>query len=394
MVDIAADPKSESATLLTTVTAPIDSVVSLRGVTKSFGRVEVLHGLDLDVRRGEILTLLGPSGCGKTTTLRLIIGLERCSEGDISYEGQTVDSLRRRIFVAPHKRNMGMVFQSYAIWPHMTVFENVAYPMKARHAKSGQIATMVGRALDLVGLGGLASRPATQLSGGQQQRVALARALVYEPDLLLLDEPFSNLDAHLREEMRAEVKVLQRRLGTTILFVTHDQMEAMSLSDRVAVMDRGSIAQIGTPQELYGAPNSPTVRDFMGKTVQFEGSVVAGEGTGYAEFALSADTSHQVRFRASIAEGVKVGQRCYLAVRPERVIVHSRAGMTQPGESAQNRFAGQIEALLFLGDRYQAQVRLTWGQELLLYLPATATWHEGQAVSVEVPQEDVSLWPV
>ncbi|HTE87136.1 MAG TPA: ABC transporter ATP-binding protein, partial [Dehalococcoidia bacterium] len=240
------------------------AVVTLRGVTKSFGRVEVLHGLDLEVRRGEILTLLGPSGCGKTTTLRLVIGLERCSEGEISYEGRIVDSRRRRVFVPPHKRNMGMVFQSYAIWPHMTVFENVAYPMKARHAKSSEITTMVGRALELVGLGGLASRPAPQLSGGQQQRVALARSLVYEPELLLLDEPFSNLDAHLREEMRAEVKVLQRRLGTTILFVTHDQTEAMSLADRVAVMDRGSIAQIGTPQELYGTPTSPTVRDFMG----------------------------------------------------------------------------------------------------------------------------------
>lgn len=389
MVDVASEPLTSPLT----ATAGPDTVVSLRGVTKSFGRVQVLHGLDLDVRRGEILTLLGPSGCGKTTTLRLVIGLERCSEGEISYEGQTVDSPRRRIFVAPHKRNMGMVFQSYAIWPHMTVFENVAYPMKARHAKRPQVATMVGRALDLVGLGNLAGRPATQLSGGQQQRVALARSLVYEPDLLLLDEPFSNLDAQLREEMRAEVKVLQRRLGTTILFVTHDQTEAMSLSDRVAVMDRGSIAQIGTPQELYSTPANAIVRDFMGKTVLFEGTVVARDATGSADFALAADPRQRLRFRFSDEEDVHIGQQGSLSVRPERVIVHPRGGLAAEQGATPNRFSGQIEALLFLGDRYQAQILLTWGQELLLYLPASSSWHEGQGVSVEVPEEDATLWP-
>jgi ABC-type Fe3+/spermidine/putrescine transport system ATPase subunit len=367
--------------------------VSLDKVTKSFGKTEILHGLDLEIRRGEILTLLGPSGCGKTTTLRLVIGLEHCTDGEIDYEGKTVDSPRRRIFVPPHKRNMGMVFQSYAIWPHMTVFENVAYPMKARHAKRAQVTTMVGRALDLVDLGHLADRQATQLSGGQQQRVALARSLVYEPDLLLLDEPFSNLDAHLREEMRAEVKVLQRRLGTTILFVTHDQMEAMSLADRVAVMDRGTIAQIGTPQELYGKPTSPTVRDFMGKTVLFEGKVVRRDATGIAEVALAADSNGSARFRAADGADIDAGQRCYVAVRPERVIVRPRAVMGPASTEAANRFAGWIEALLFLGDRYQAQVRLAWGQELLLYLPPAGTWQEGQSVTVELLEEDATLWP-
>jgi ABC-type Fe3+/spermidine/putrescine transport system ATPase subunit len=295
--------------------APVDAVVSLRDVTKSYGRVEVLHGLDLDVRRGEILTLLGPSGCGKTTTLRLVIGLERCTTGEISYEGKSVDSPARRIFVPPHKRNMGMVFQSYAIWPHMTVFENVAYPMKARHTKSAQVTLMVGRALDLVGLGALAKRQATQLSGGQQQRVALARSLVYEPDLLLLDEPFSNLDAHLREEMRAEVKVLQRRLGTTVLFVTHDQTEAMSLSDRVAVMESGAIAQIGTPQELYASPSNATVRDFMGKTVLFD-CIVIRCAAGFAELALADDENLRARFRAPCDDSVQTGTNYRLAVRP------------------------------------------------------------------------------
>jgi len=352
-----------------------------------------LHGLDLDVRRGEILTLLGPSGCGKTTTLRLVIGLERCSAGEIGYAGRMVDSPQRRIFVPPHKRNMGMVFQSYAIWPHMTVFENVAYPMKARHAKSSQVSLMVGRALELVGLSALASRPATQLSGGQQQRVALARSLVYEPDLLLLDEPFSNLDTQLREEMRAEVKVLQRRLGTTVLFVTHDQTEAMSLSDRVAVMDSGSIAQIGVPQELYARPASETVRDFMGKTVLFEGTLLRRDGSGAAELTLTADPNRHVRVRVSNEDDVHVGRRYHLAVRPEHVSVHAASSGGSEGAGALNRFSGRIEALLFLGDRYQAQIRLHWGQELLLHLPPAASWHEGQTVSVDLPEEDLTLWP-
>jgi ABC-type Fe3+/spermidine/putrescine transport system ATPase subunit len=391
MVDLAAQPGASTAVGRPKIA--LETVVSLRGVIKSFGKTEILHGLDLDIHRGEILTLLGPSGCGKTTTLRLVIGLERCTGGEVEYEGKTVDSPRRRIFIPPHKRNMGMVFQSYAIWPHMTVFENVAYPMKARHAKRSDITRMVSRALDLVDLGYLASRPATQLSGGQQQRVALARSLVYEPDLLLLDEPFSNLDAHLREEMRAEVKILQRRLGTTILFVTHDQMEAMSLADRVAVMDRGTIAQVGSPQELYGNPASPTVRDFMGKTVLFEGTVLGRDAAGIASVALAADTDASVRFRATGGQDIGAGQRCYVAIRPERVLVRSREAMRPSGSEAPNQFTGWIEALLFLGDRYQAQVRLAWGQELLLYLPAAGSWQEGQSVTVELLEEDTTLWP-
>jgi ABC-type Fe3+/spermidine/putrescine transport system ATPase subunit len=392
MVDLATNPPPSATAGPADASSRSEPVVTMRGVTKSFGRVTVLNQLDLDVYRGEILTLLGPSGCGKTTTLRLVIGLEHCSDGEISYEGKIVDSPRRRLFVPAHKRNMGMVFQSYAIWPHMTVFENVAYPMKARRIRGPQVTLAVNRALDLVGLGQLASRPATQLSGGQQQRVALARALVYEPDLLLLDEPFSNLDAHLREEMRAEVKVLQRRLGTTILFVTHDQAEAMSLSDRVAVMDKGSIAQIGTPQQLYGAPASETVRDFMGKTVLFEGRMVKRDPSGISEFALKLAPSARVRLRGAPSESIDEGKDCYLAMRPERVSVHPRSlGFGAAPEP--NHFSGQIEALLFLGDRYQAQVRLDWGQELLLYLPATNQWSEGQNVLIQLPEEDVSIWP-
>jgi ABC-type Fe3+/spermidine/putrescine transport system ATPase subunit len=391
MVELASEPAAGSAGQSDAAQAP-DVVVRLTGVSKSYGKAEVLHGLNLDIRRGEILTLLGPSGCGKTTTLRLVIGLERCSAGEISHEGQLIDSKRRRVFLPPHKRNMGMVFQSYAIWPHMTVFENVAYPMRARHVRGRQLNSMVGRALELVGLGALASRPATQLSGGQQQRVALARSLVYEPALLLLDEPFSNLDAHLREEMRAEVKVLQRRLATTVLFVTHDQVEAMSLADRIAVVSEGSIAQIGTPEELYRRPSSAAVRDFMGKTVVFQGTLQSQDSAGVARVSLRGDPNLVIEGRADQAVDVVPGQGCSLSVRPEHLTVIAARDLPSGG-APPNIFLGRIEALLYLGERYQAQIRLAWGQDLILLLPPDSTWQEGQAVAVKVPREGFSLWP-
>src|SRR5207244_1944821 len=232
----------------------------------------------------EIFTLLGPSGCGKTTTLRLVAGLEHPDAGEIALRGRVVASVSRRVFVAPHKRNLGMVFQSYAIWPHMNVFENVAYPLRLRGVKRSVVAEKVTRVLHLVGLAGRDERGATLMSGGQMQRLALCRALVYEPDLLLLDEPFSNLDAKLREQMRVELKVLQRRLGVTVLFVTHDQIEALSLSDRVAVMQSGRVEQVGAPRALYERPASAFVRDFLGQTVILRGVVkeLASETVGVA----------------------------------------------------------------------------------------------------------------
>ena len=211
-------------------------VLRLIDVTKRFGPIAAVEGVSLDVRRGEVLTLLGPSGCGKTTTLRMVIGLERCDAGEIIYDDRVVDSPERGMFQPTHKREMGMVFQSYAIWPHMSVFDNVAFPLRVRGVGGGRLNEAVQQALELVDLGGFAPRPATQLSGGQQQRVALARSLVFSPRILLLDEPFSNLDAHLRDTMRAELRRLQRRLGITVLLVTHDQVEALSVSDRIAVM--------------------------------------------------------------------------------------------------------------------------------------------------------------
>jgi iron(III) transport system ATP-binding protein len=217
---------------------PAPAVVRVAGVSKRFGAVEAVREVSLEVRQGELVALLGPSGCGKTTVLRLVMGLEHCDAGQVVYHGRVVDSPAMRVFVPPEKRNMGMVFQSYAIWPHMTVFENVAYPLQVRGVRGAALREQVVHALELVGLGDLGDRPATHLSGGQQQRVAFARSLVFHPSLLLLDEPFSNLDARLREQMRIEVKLLQRQLGVGVLFVTHDQAEALSLSDRLAVITR------------------------------------------------------------------------------------------------------------------------------------------------------------
>jgi ABC-type Fe3+/spermidine/putrescine transport system ATPase subunit len=288
---------------------------------------------------------------------------------------------------------MGMVFQSYAIWPHMTVFENVAYPLQVRRLKRDEIRARVGRILTLVGLAGLESRPAPQLSGGQQQRVALARSLVFEPDLLLLDEPFSNLDAKLREQMRAEVKVLQRRLGLTVLFVTHDQIEALSLSDQIAVMNQGHVEQIGTPEDLYRHPRTPAVRDFLGNTIMFRGTVVDVSDYGAAVVALDIPSNLRLSCHHHAAAGLTPGQACYLAIRPEDVVVEPSQAIGSAGGVDNHISDAVIEALLFLGDRYEARIGLPWGESLLVYLPRTAQWREAQRVAVRLPAEELRLWP-
>ncbi len=226
------------------------------------GAQPAVKGLSLDVYNGEIVTLLGPSGCGKTTTLRMVAGLEVPDQGDIFFGDHSVVMTSRRLFVPPDKRKVGMVFQSYAIWPHMTVEQNVAFPLQSRKCPRREVRERVWRALELVGMAGFEDRPGPLLSGGQQQRVALARALVSEPRLLLLDEPFSNLDAKLREQMRTELKLLQKRLKVAVLFVTHDQIEALSLSNRIALMNSGVVQQQGSPQLLDEEPANEFVRIF------------------------------------------------------------------------------------------------------------------------------------
>jgi ABC-type Fe3+/spermidine/putrescine transport system ATPase subunit len=360
-------------------------------VSKSFGRVRAVDDVTLAVREGEVLTLLGPSGCGKTTTLRMVIGLERCSEGEIVYQGRVVDSATTHVHVPTHKRNMGMVFQSYAIWPHMTVFENVAYPLNVRKVKSSIVREQVSRVLELVGLGGLGERPATMLSGGQQQRVALARSLVFEPKILLLDEPFSNLDAKLREQMRAELRILQRRLGITVLFVTHDQIEALSLSDRIAVMDHGRIEQIGSPTQLYLQPQTPIVRDFLGRTIVLRGTVTKQVSDGALAVAVSTGAFGEIMCEPAEADELHEGDPCFIAIRPEQVQVVPAEATGNAGTSG-NRLQGVIEALLFIGERYEARIALPWGDHILLYLPPTIAWREGQTVALFFPRDQVRVW--
>jgi ABC-type Fe3+/spermidine/putrescine transport system ATPase subunit len=360
-------------------------VLQLQNVTKHYGAIRAVDDLSLEVRPGEILTLLGPSGCGKTTTLRMIIGLERCDLGEIVYDSRTLDSPGSQIFMPTHKRQMGMVFQSYAIWPHMNVFDNVAYPLRVRGIGGQRLVDPTLQALEHVGLAGMAQRPATQLSGGQQQRVALARSLVFEPKILLLDEPFSNLDAQLRGQMRSELKILQRRLGVTVVLVTHDQVEALSVSDRIAVMRLGRLEQLGTPQELYREPATVSVRDFVGRTIVIEG-VVQDVDSDQTLVGMSHGVNIASRGNPS---DVKVGDRCQIAVRPEHGQVDAETANPPP-----NSLAGRIDALLFIGDHYEATLSLDVGQVVIAHLPAVDTWHEGQRVSLSMHAEDVRVWRI
>lgn len=363
-----------------------ERALTIRHITKWFGRVKAVDDLSLDIESGQLFTLLGPSGCGKTTTLRMIAGLERPDAGEILLKGQPIVSVSRRIYVPPEKRNMGMVFQSYAIWPHMTVFKNVAYPLELRKVSSAVIKEKVNRVLSLVGLEGLGDRPAPHLSGGQQQRVALARALVYEPEMLLLDEPLSNLDAKLREQMRVELKLLQQKLGITVVYVTHDQLEALSLSDQVVVLSQGRIEQQGKPRDLYEQPQTPFVRDFLGKTVVLRGVTRTIEGRR-----LRVELTHAggivVECPCDSPESLSAGQKVYVSVRPEDVVV-TEAGYA----SGDNYLKGTVETVLFAGERTECQIKV--GEEsILVYVPRSQVMDPGQSVSFQLPRETVNVWP-
>ncbi len=362
------------------------SVLSLHGLSKAYGEVKAVNRLSLEIEEGEIFTLLGPSGCGKTTTLRMIAGLERPDEGEIFLKGRPIASVDRGIFVNPEKRNMGMVFQSYAIWPHMTVAKNVAYPLQLRRVDRPTIREKVHKALSLVGLEGLEDRPATHLSGGQQQRVAIARALVYEPEVLLLDEPLSNLDAKLREQMRVDIKLLQQRLGITVVYVTHDQIEALSLSDQVVVMNQGRVEQQGTARKLYDQAQTPFVRDFVGKTVLLKAkpqSIASSE----IKVELSDAPGTFIHCPNSGNGEFTVGQDVYLSVRPEDVLVREEGD-----ESVDNTVVGTIETMLFVGDRSECQVKVG-DERILLYMPRNQLLKPQQVVSLHLPRESVNLWP-
>jgi len=371
-------------------TAP-ETVLRFESVRKTYGDFVAVRGSSFTLKRGEILTLLGPSGCGKTTTLRMAIGLERASEGRIWFDDKLLDCAAERIFVPPEKRRMGMVFQSYAIWPHMNVFENVAYPLKAQRRPATEIRDAVLKVLDLVGLREFEQRSSTKLSGGQQQRVAVARALVFGPDLLLMDEPFSNLDAKLRDQMRTEVKLLQRRLGISVLFVTHDQSEALSLSDRLAVMRGGEVEQIGEPRDLYEHPGTAAVRDFLGRTILLPGKLVVPATAGTPRVMLDEGVEMEVGGMNHLPSAA-AGVRCLVGVRPEQVMVSTGASVKTEGGQT-NTLNGQILALLFLGDRYEATLRLSSGALISVLLPPTENWQEGQEAQIIFPAARLHLWP-
>ena len=327
-------------------------MLSIEKLVKSYGGDEpAVKGISFDVGEGEFYTLLGPSGCGKTTTLRCVAGLEKPNGGTICIGEEKVFSSDENIGVPGHKRDIGMVFQSYAIWPHMTVFDNVAFPLKhsKRKVPRNQLRDRVMKALSLVQLEEFADRPSPFLSGGQQQRVALARALVYEPRVLLLDEPLSNLDAKLREEMRVELKLLVGRLGITTLYVTHDQAEALALSDRVAVMNYGVIIQEGTPRQIYLEPKDAFTANFIGKTNIFKGKVAmspAPNGTGAIE--LSAG-----RIDCSLPRGAKARDDVQLLIRPEGIQI-----LEAKPETTNNVIAGEILVATFQGDSVEYQIRV------------------------------------
>ena len=288
-------------------------MVELDRLSKNFGAEAAVCDVNLSVARGEFVTLLGPSGCGKTTTLRCIAGLERPDGGEIRIDGEIVASAERRVYLNPEDRNIGMVFQSYAVWPHMTVFDNVAYGLRVRRVPARVVKDRTMRTLELVGLGHLAERYATKLSGGQRQRVALARAIVYEPKVVLFDEPLSNLDAKLREQMRVELVRLQKEVGITSIYVTHDQSEALVMSDRVVVMNKGVIQQIGAPHDIYGRPANTFVANFIGVANLMEG-ILLGRSGEFCDMEIPLGEGHApLRVKAMGCNDAAQGQHLVLS---------------------------------------------------------------------------------
>ena len=346
--------------------------------------VKAVNDISFTVEEGRFYTLLGPSGCGKTTTLRCIAGLEKANGGEILVAGKKVYSARDGTFVPAYRRPIGMVFQSYAIWPHMTVFENVAFPLRVgkERISGGDVQKKVKAALAQVELDGYGDRMATQLSGGQQQRLALARALVREPQVLLLDEPLSNLDAKLRERMRFELRELQRRLRITTLYVTHDQIEALSMSNVIAVMNSGVIVQEGAPREIYLQPKSKFVANFIGSTNQLSGQI-----TKMADKETALVRTEDGEISCSALEGLTVGSKVVVVVRPESVNLHQQ----KPSGEA-NLLQGKIGAAMFLGEYLDCTVEL--GNNVLqTHQRYTLQVRRGDPVWIELPVAECMALP-
>jgi len=354
--------------------------IRIEAVTKRFGATTAVRDLSLEVRDREFVTLLGPSGCGKTTLLRLIAGFMAPDEGTIRVGAATLSTPAG--VVPPEQRGMGMVFQNYAVWPHRTVYQNIAFGLEVRKVPRAQTRARVAKILELVNLAGLERRYPSQLSGGQQQRVALARSLVVEPGILLLDEPLSNLDAKLRERMRWELKDLQRRTGITFVYVTHDQSEAMALSDRIAVMHEGEVLQYGAPREVYSRPASKTVADFMGLVNLIPGRVIRAAG---ADSLVAVGGDHSISL--ALPPGLAEGRMVQVAIRPEslRVLVRGTAAEareTVPGKVAEVTFLGNLsDCYVTLEDGTRVRVQVDPGRALEVGQPVGLGF-DSQAASV------------
>lgn len=356
--------------------------VELRSIQKKFQNNVVVHDFSLQIEKGEFISFLGPSGCGKTTTLNMIAGFLEPDEGELFIKGKRMNG------VPSYKRELGMVFQTYSLFPHMNVAENIAYGLKLRKVSKTEMQERVKRVLDLVKLPNVADRYPKQLSGGQRQRIAIARALVIEPSLLLLDEPLSNLDAKLREELRDELKRLHQEIGVTTIFVTHDQEEALSLSDRIVVLNHGSVEQIGTPEEIYHHPASEFVHTFIGKTNRLNGTVMAVEGdrvTVQTDKGILVSSSQQ-------ALHVAKGQRVTVFIRPEKISLSQK---TSPSATAVNQVSGRLTMTSFLGAFTECQVEAggeTLGVKVQM-LEKLAGLMPGGSVLCQWQEEDVLVMP-
>ena len=334
--------------------------IGVQGLTKRFGAQEVVSSVGFSIEEGEMFTLLGPSGCGKTTLLRLIAGFYSVDAGEIRFDERVINDL------PPHERGIGMVFQNYALWPHMTVFENASYGLRLRKVPHAEIGERIHAVLEKLRLGGFEKRYPGQLSGGQQQRVALARALVLNPKILLLDEPLSNLDAKIRIQVRAEIRKLQKELGITTVYVTHDQEEALTLSDRIAVLNKGKVLQVGPPKALYERPHNQFVADFIGINNLSEGT---GEAVDPQQRWLRVKTAFG-ELTAVMDERFRPGDRCVVSIRPENAVLD---GEPAPGR---NLVRGKIVFAAYLGHTLRYDVDL--GAGLLFKVDIRDPWHHTQ----------------
>ena len=351
------------------------------------GDVQAVRGVDFELAEGEVFALLGPSGCGKTTTLRCVAGLETPDSGEIWIGDQIVFAKEAQVHVPPWQRGLGMVFQSYAIWPHLTVAQNVGFPLLHGRFKipKAEVHERVAKALNLVQIGDLAERPAPLLSGGQQQRVALARALVYEPRVLLLDEPLSNLDAKLRVEMRMELKELVTRLNMTTLYVTHDQEEALLLAHRVGVMQNGVFTQVGTPREIYSAPTDEFTARFVGDANLLTAHV---DGPPASDGSVTVSTPIGT-LTCELSEALRAQEHLSIMFRPIDVIVHTAGGDTS---KAKNVLQGEVTRVGFVGSHLNCEIKVN----STIILAEESAWlgiEPGDAVSIEIPPERIRPLP-